>query len=687
MLLGDHPISNSLQDRLDRADFCKYLAKAILSYESKECIVIGLLGSWGSGKSSMLNMIVEFLYKSSKPYDKNAKPIIVKFNPWNYPDQNGVLAQFFYNLSSKLKPKRQKKLQKLSERILKYAESFIPFQVSVSSLGKPVSLKLKKRDKRSIDYKKEKLARYFQEINNKIVIIIDDIDRLNVGGIKQIFQLIKAFGNLPNIIYLVAFDRGIVSKALCDNQLKNGEEYLEKIIQVPFEIPSIPREKVLAILQFQLNEILDNMPKDIWNQQYWYNIYHSSIQHFFYTIRDVIRYINTLKIGLPYISKEVNPIDFIAITCLQVFMPGVYLEIKDNKDIFTGILLNEDNEGRYKDSEAVEEIIELVPKKDKEHIKRLLCYMFPRLQNVLDFRQAVSIDKPSELVKERRICCPNFFDTHFRLSVPEYEINQAEINRFIEASESEKKFTSMLLNINEGGKIQVVIESLRDRILDIPNNNIGVVIRSILNIADNFKVEDTYSDFYSELVYLCTNLLFRIEDEEERYNILEHAVNEAESLYVSTVLVLKLINENKKKKFLIDGFKVMSLEDLVVRKIRNWVKSENIDKNTKLHSIVYNWAELENKDQAKEFLNNYIKSHKGFLSFITSNLQQKYIFQKGDYIPKLEFDMDVDRIIDFIDIPINELELRIRSIINSENFEKLDKREKIALKTFTRKRT
>lgn len=685
MLLGDQPISNSLQDKLDRADFCKYLAKAILSYESKECIVIGLLGSWGSGKSSMLNMIIEFLYKSSKSQNRFKKPIIVKFNPWNYPDQNGIMAHFFYNLASKLKPKRQKKLQKLSDKVLKYAESFIPFQVSVSSLGKPVSLKLKKRDKRSIDYKKEKLANYFQEIKNKIVIIIDDIDRLNVDGIKNIFQLIKAFGNLPNIIYIVAFDRGIVSKALCDDQLKNGEEYLEKIIQVPFEIPSIPREKVLAILQFQLNEILSNVPKDIWNQEYWYNVFHGSIQYFFYTIRDVIRYINTLKIGLPYIYKEVNPIDFIAITCLQVFMPQAYLEIKDNKEIFTGASLSEDDELRYKDSETVENIMELVPKKDREHIKRLLCYLFPRLQNILNLHQTTDVYKQSELLKERRICSPNFFDTHFRLSVPEYEVNQADIDRLIESSESEKNFSSMLLSINNGGKIQVVIESLRDRISDIPNKNIDVVIRSLLNIADNFKVEDTYSDIYGEIIYLCISLLFKIEDEEERYNILERSINDAESLYISTVLIRKLISENKQKKFLIDGFKVMSLEEQVVRKIRNWVKSENIDKNPKLHSIIYNWAELENKNQAKEFLNNYIKSHRGFLSFITSNLQQKYIFEKGDYIPRLEFDMDIDRIVDFINIPVSELELRIKNIINSEQYEKLDKKEKIALKTFTRK--
>jgi hypothetical protein len=94
---------------------------------------------------------------------------------------------------------------------------------------------------------------------------------------------------------------------------------------------------------------------------------------------------------------------------------------------------------------------------------------------------------------------------------------------------------------------------------------------------------------------------------------------------------------------------------------------------------------ISNSIQGKKFLNNYIKSHRGFLSFITSNLQWKYIFQKGDYKPRLEFDMDIDKIVDFIDIPVGELEPRIKNIINSEQYEKLDRKEKIALKTFTRK--
>ncbi len=87
---------------------------------------------------------------------------------------------------------------------------------------------------------------------------------------------------------------------------------------------------------------------------------------------------------------------------------------------------------------------------------------------------------------------------------------------------------------------------------------------------------------------------------------------------------------------------------------------------------------ISNSLQDKKFLNNYIKSHRGFLSFITSNLRQKYIFEKGDYVPRLEFDMDVNKIVDFVDIPVGELELRIKNIINSEQYEKLDKKENIA---------
>ena len=55
----DRPITAKAQDVLNRAPFAENLARAILNYSSTESLVIGLYGEWGSGKTSIINMMVE----------------------------------------------------------------------------------------------------------------------------------------------------------------------------------------------------------------------------------------------------------------------------------------------------------------------------------------------------------------------------------------------------------------------------------------------------------------------------------------------------------------------------------------------------------------------------------------------------------------------------------------------------
>ncbi|MDQ0884908.1 P-loop NTPase fold protein [Peribacillus sp. V2I11] len=80
----DRPILHSGDDRLNRSGFAEHLAKAILKYEFTESLVLGLYGKWGSGKTSVINMAVEEIVKLSKEVLDQEKPIIMKFNPWNY---------------------------------------------------------------------------------------------------------------------------------------------------------------------------------------------------------------------------------------------------------------------------------------------------------------------------------------------------------------------------------------------------------------------------------------------------------------------------------------------------------------------------------------------------------------------------------------------------------------------------
>lgn len=689
MLLGDQPISNSSQDQLDRADFCRYLARAISEYNITDCIVLGLMGTWGSGKSSILNMVIEFLMKQSRNVKNTKRPIIVKFNPWNYPEKNKILMQFFYNLSLKLKSKRLKKIQKLGEKVMHYGDSFIPFDVTVDSLRKPISFKTRHTDKKSIDYKKDKLTKEFSKLDNRIIIIIDDVDRLEKEEIKQIFQLTKTFGNFPNIIYLIAFDRDIVSRALSDDNMKNGEEYLEKIVQVPFEIPSIPRDKVLSILEYQLEQILSSFRGVKVNQEYWGNIYYGAIQKFFNNIRDIIRYVNSLKISLPFIINEINPIDFIGITCFQVFFPGVYQEIKNNRELLTKtneeLLGDLEKDLKINVGSSLDSIIESVPKKELEHVKTLLCFLFPGLGKIFS-RGIYGVETSlKKLQNEKRICIEDYFDTYFRLSVPDNKINKEEIERLVESSSSEVEFASMLKKLNGKGKIPIVIENLRYRMRDIPSKNVRNIINSIIDLADNFKLEEYSNKKYENIIFLCLDLLFKLNDEEERYTVLENAVKSSRSLYFPSLLILKLVRIGKTKEFLIDGFKLLSLEDRMAHKIGKWVKDNNIEKNSNFHNILYNWAKLSNKNQVKKFIDEYIQKREGLISFISSNLVKNYRIKDSKKIPVLEFDMDIDKMLDHIDLSASQLKPRIEELMDPKYFSQLEENEKTALEIFFNK--
>lgn len=97
MFNTDKPINNISSDLLNRASFSEQLAKAILSYTNTDNFTISLCGKWGSGKTSILNMVETYINTLTQNYSDDEKPIIVHFNPWNYSDQTQLITQFFFN--------------------------------------------------------------------------------------------------------------------------------------------------------------------------------------------------------------------------------------------------------------------------------------------------------------------------------------------------------------------------------------------------------------------------------------------------------------------------------------------------------------------------------------------------------------------------------------------------------------
>lgn len=98
MFSTDKPITDVSEDKLGRSGFAERLAKAIINFNTADSYAIALQGSWGCGKTSVLNMAICKIEELA-----GEKTVIVKFNPWNFTTTGQLIDQFFATMSNKLK--------------------------------------------------------------------------------------------------------------------------------------------------------------------------------------------------------------------------------------------------------------------------------------------------------------------------------------------------------------------------------------------------------------------------------------------------------------------------------------------------------------------------------------------------------------------------------------------------------
>ena len=255
-------------------------------------------GAWGSGKTSLLNMVLEIVEKA----DDNI--VILRFNPWLCSDSKQLTTQFFKQMATAIKLKKTA-TSKAWELIDQYADVFeatslIPVVGAFLNIGSKV---LTKRAKKQIEQPtndlqdiKNKIIKKMREEDLKIIVSIDDIDRLSEEEIIAVFQLVKALADFPKTIYLLAFDYDVVVKALGKIQHGDGKEYLEKVIQVPFEIPAPNMVSIHEALLSKLNTLLGDIPEDRLDKAAWAGLFHYGLKGYIKSMRDVIRYTNVFSL-------------------------------------------------------------------------------------------------------------------------------------------------------------------------------------------------------------------------------------------------------------------------------------------------------------------------------------------------------------------------------------------------------
>lgn len=531
MISPDLPITQSDDDILNRGSFAKNLAQTLLRYSFSSSFTIGLYGEWGSGKTSLLNMVLETVEK----VDNNA--VILRFNPWLCSDPKQLISQFFKQLSTAIKPKRPKRDQAW-QLIDQYADVFdaaslIPGVGTVLAVaGKTIVAKARRQTKRQtndLQESKNKIVKKMIEENLKIIVSIDDIDRLSEEEIIAVFQLVKALADFPNTVYLLAFDYDVVVRALGKVQQGDGKEYLEKVIQVPFEIPAPNMTSIHNTLFSKLDAILGNIPENKWDRVTWAELFQYGIKAYVKSIRDVIRYTNVLSLKYELLKGETDPVDLLGLTCLQVFEPTIYSKLTSYKDILCGANEGYSYEKQKKNDENVEKVVNDLTSDSKmtanrEAAKNILGILFPKTRtnsSSLRIRGRIYIHR--DFLINNNIAVPVCFDRYFSLMLEEDAIPTATIKQLIyEADEYDLSFG--IKQIYKEGKIIRLLDEIeayanRGDTTAVPAERASLIIKILARQWNSFEVEDNgfFSVPFARRLLFCVDPLLKSMDVSSRY--------------------------------------------------------------------------------------------------------------------------------------------------------------------------
>ncbi|MFG6565346.1 P-loop NTPase fold protein [Sulfitobacter sp. 1A13421] len=431
----DVPITSPDNDRFGFDPFASAISDCIRSVENPLGSVVAIYGPWGSGKSSVINLVRHHLAKDAPDLD------VINFPAWMYRTEDALAVGFFKELYAGLSPvlsdqtKAAGALRKLGAN-LAGASSLAGMAVGLfaGSVGEKATTATLDalggfiEQGETAEDLQTTLADALREAAKKFLVVIDDLDRLSPEEALVIFRLVKSVGRLPNVMYLLAYDREATEQAVARRFPSEGAHYLEKIIQAGFELPQPDQSHLNVMMGEVLDKLAAGLPEI--DPVEFGNLFHSIVVPELRTPRDVLRLANTLSITITPIKSDVFLPDFVSLETLRVFRPAVYRAIRQNKSA----ILNAGQNDRYdqrddRSAQFTSMLLAGEPEEDHGQLREALMRLFPQLQNVF---ANMSYSGTREWARQRRVCSSEHFDTYFRFSVSPNTIPKAELDYLLD---------------------------------------------------------------------------------------------------------------------------------------------------------------------------------------------------------------------------------------------------------------
>ncbi len=457
----DRPLIDPSADKLGFDDIAAHLTRAIMGDTLTSGFVFGIEGAWGSGKSSLINLTLEHLQANS------TKPESIEFRPWLVGKREDLFKELFGQISAVIHKVLDGPDALDARRLLKIYTHVASQLAGVAEVAELLEIPLAGKAKTALRSTgrvagglaeqplaalKDELKTKLNQAKKRIVIVIDDLDRLDPEEVVEVLRLVRAVADFPNVVYVLAYDPGRIASQL-KKALRihdhDSATYMEKIVQVSV---SVPTPMSFDLVNWFRDEAAELLAVDIGIDRNKYQRFEAAVQTWaplcVTTPRDVVRALNAIRLHAVPVKDAIDPGDMVALQLIRIKHPVLFQWVEDY--VSTLARWGDDSMlARGAPKEGAANLLEIIGQSfvQKTRFTQALSQLLPGItplyqeQDENDYTvypQSWSDAERRPYSREKRLASVDHFRFYFAFSHPAGRLSDQAVEDFIAAARENK---------------------------------------------------------------------------------------------------------------------------------------------------------------------------------------------------------------------------------------------------------
>lgn len=422
----DEPV-NAAEDTLGRHDVAMNMAAQIRSLHSWDSsVVFGLTGAWGSGKSSMINMVIDELIdtpEGQRPW------VISRFTPWSAGDSEALIREFYLAMSATLPPEGEAR-----KKLLNLAVIASPLLKSIPIAGgglADISKELLDRGLADRPWQVvfDEACIALQSRGLPLLIVADDVDRLHVDELLVLLKVVRLLGRFPGVFYLLAYDEetllgNLRQAGVGGPDTERARQFMEKIVQYQLTVPALTGAQILERLDDGLLSALRDAQRQVPEAQYArLSSLSEVLEAQLTTPRAIGRFVEHVRMNLALLPiDEVNDVDLILLTLVRVQFPDLYRALTSWRRELTGGMKTRTylaSPGTNRPQITWDRLLATVSDRHRDDAREILEELFPAMGRFVSH------------ARSRGASDPDYFARYFAHGIPSDDVGDAEMEQLL----------------------------------------------------------------------------------------------------------------------------------------------------------------------------------------------------------------------------------------------------------------